>query len=181
MRKPLWIAFGTLAIAVLAGIFALALNLAGREGARPREGGPAPDFTLALYQGFESGLGSSITLSQLRGKVVVINFWASWCAPCRDEAPDLERVWRLYRDKGAIVIGIDELDTESAAIAYLKSFDITYPNGLDLQQRVGKQSYRITGQPETFIVDKKGVLRHTYIQPVNEQELRLVIDRLLAE
>ncbi len=140
----------------------------------PRDSGEAPDFTLV---GFD---GRSITLSQLRGQVVVINFWASWCLPCRQEAAYLEQTWRKYRDRGVTFIGVDWVDTEKEALAYIAEFDITYPNGPDLGTRIA-QAYRIQGVPETFFVDKAGKLRGVHIGPLVPPQLDERIDELLAE
>ncbi len=136
--------------------------------------GAAPDFTLT---GFD---GRTAMLSQLRGKVVVINFWASWCLPCREEAAYLEQTWRKYQDRGVVFIGVDYVDTEKEARAYIKEFNITYLNGPDLGTRIS-QAYQIKGVPETFYVDKKGQLRGLNIGPLKAPELDRKIDDLLAE
>ncbi len=179
-RRLLVFGGALLVIVALLGLLAVGLR---RAGGGPELGQPAPDFSLELYDGGE------LTLSDLRGKVVVINFWASWCDPCRDEAPALERVWREYKDRGVVFIGVDYVDVESAARAYLAEFDITYPNGLDKGQRISR-AYRIRGVPETFFVDKEGniapivvngQLQTRKISPITEAELRSVLDRLLAE
>ena len=172
---------GFLGVVLLVAIFGAGLFNASLVGKRPVEGSPAPDFELALYEGYRANLGASTRLSALRGQIVVVNFWASWCPPCRDEAPDLEATWRAYRDRGVMLLGVDVLDTETDATTYLKSFNISYPNGLDVQQRISKNLYRITGQPETFVIDRQGLIRRTFIQPVNKQDLAVLLDRLLAE
>lgn len=164
--------FIALAVAILF-LAILAAGLIMRHQGRP-ESGPAPDFTLQLFD------GGTFRLSEQRGKVVVINFWASWCQPCKDEAPDLERTWRRYRDKGVIFVGVNWSDTEAKARAYLKEFDITYPNGPDLGRRIG-QKYRIQGVPETFFVDRQGNVRRVVIRPLTEAELVAEIERLLGE
>lgn len=153
-------------LAVGAVVLFVALMAAGivRSAQEQRKSGPAPDFTLPLYGGGE------ITLSALRGQVVVLNFWASWCDPCRDEAPFLERAWRKRKDQGVMFIGIDYLDSEKEALAYLKEFDITYPNGPDLASKIA-QKYRIRGVPETFIVDPEGRIVFFKPGPMTEQEL----------
>ncbi|HIP71854.1 MAG TPA: TlpA family protein disulfide reductase, partial [Anaerolineae bacterium] len=94
------------------------------------DSGMAPDFTLTSFD------GETITLSELRGQVVIINFWASWCPPCREEAPYLEATWRKYKDQGVVFIGVDYVDTETAALAYIEEFDITYFNGPDVGTRI---------------------------------------------
>src|SRR5512135_1211185 len=119
----------------------------------PRASGGAPDFTIQSYT-----TGQNVTLSDLRGKVVIVNFWASWCPPCREEAAYLEQTWRKYQDQGVVFIGVDYVDTEKEALAYIKEFDITYINGPDVGTRIS-QAYNIQGVPETFFVAKNGELR----------------------
>jgi cytochrome c biogenesis protein CcmG, thiol:disulfide interchange protein DsbE len=129
-----------------------------------RKGGHAPDFTLTLYGGDE------ITLAELRGQIVVINFWASWCEPCREEASYLERVWQQRQSDGIMFIGIDYLDSEKEALAYLDQYGVTYPNGPDLASTIA-QKYRIRGVPETFIINKQGQIVYFKSGPVTEDEL----------
>ena len=140
----------------------------------PVENGPAPDFTL---KGFD---GRTVTLSELRGQVVVVNFWASWCLPCREEAAYLEQTWRKYEDQGVIFIGVDYVDTEKAALAYIEEFDITYINGPDIKTRIS-DAYNIQGVPETFFIAKNGELRGVHIGPLKSPQLDEKIEELLAE
>jgi cytochrome c biogenesis protein CcmG, thiol:disulfide interchange protein DsbE len=140
----------------------------------PVESGLAPDFTLTSFD------GHTLTLSQLRGQVVIINFWASWCLPCREEAAYLENTWRNYKDQGVVFIGVDWVDTQKEALAYMKEFDLTYFNGPDLGTRIAT-AYRIKGVPETYFVAKNGELRGVHIGPLQAPELDQKIDELLAE
>jgi len=112
--------------------------------------------------------------------VVVVNFWASWCPPCREEAAYLEATWRDYQDRGVVFIGVDYVDTEAEALAYLEEFEITYFNGPDLGTRIS-QAYRIQGVPETFFIDRNGLLRGVKIGPLFPPELEDRIEALLAE
>ena len=98
-----------------------------------------------------------LTLSSLRGQAVVINFWASWCGPCRDEAPVLEAAWQQYRDQGLVVLGIDREDTPDDARAFIERFELTYPNVRDAQDRL-ETRYGLTGLPETYFVGRDGRL-----------------------
>jgi cytochrome c biogenesis protein CcmG/thiol:disulfide interchange protein DsbE len=158
---------------VLALLALLAWGLV-RAQAGPLDHGQAPDFSLT---GFD---GRSVRLSEQRGQVVIINFWASWCLPCRAEAAYLEQTWRKYQDKGVVFIGVDYSDTEKEALAYIAEFNITYLNGPDLGTRIS-QVYNIQGVPETFYVDKQGVLRGVKIGPLSPPELDEKIEELLAE
>ena len=160
--------------AVLLALLALLAWGLKKAQAGPIESGVAPDFTIT---GFD---GRAVTLSQLRGKVVIVNFWASWCPPCREEAAYLESTWRKYQDKGVVFIGVDWVDTEKEALAYIKEFDITYINGPDIGTRAA-QAYNIQGVPETFYVAKNGELRGVHIGPLKSPELDQKIEELMAE
>lgn len=158
----------------------LAWGLFTRNQTQPTSG-PAPDFTLTLYDGYYGNVGQpSIKLSDLRGKVVLINFWASWCIPCADEAADLEAAYRQYKDQGVVFLGVDWLDNEADARNYLSKFNITFANGPDLQTKIGPL-YRISGVPETYIIDKQGNVRFTKISPVSVAELAAQFEKLLNE
>jgi len=161
------------ALSIGAVILFVALMAAGifRSAQEQRKSGPAPDFTLPLYGGGE------ITLSSLRGRVVVINFWASWCDPCREEASFLEQAWRKRKEQGVMFIGVDYLDSEKEALAYLKEFNITYPNGPDLGSKIA-QKYRIRGVPETFIVDPEGRVVFFKMGAMTEEELLAELAKL---
>ncbi len=169
---------GPLARALIYGSLLGLLGLLGwgllRVQAGPRSEGPAPEFTLTTFQGDE------IVLSELRGQVVVINFWASWCPPCREEAAYLESTWRAYQNKGVVFLGVDYVDTEVEALAYIAEFDITYPNGPDIGTLIS-QAYRIQGVPETFYVAKDGTLRGVKIGPLVPPELEDRLEAMLAE
>jgi cytochrome c biogenesis protein CcmG/thiol:disulfide interchange protein DsbE len=138
-------------------------------------GKKAPDFVLTTFDGEE------INSQELRGKVILINFWASWCNPCKAEAADLEAAWRIYRDSGEVAfLGVDYVDTAPEAKAYLEEFEITYPNGPDLGTHIS-QAFRIRGVPETYIIDKNGVLAHAQIGPFQSlDEITAAIDPLLG-
>lgn len=168
-RTGLLVAFAV--ILALLGLLAWGLR---KVQAGPVESGMAPDFTLTSFD------GRTLTLSELRGQVVIINFWASWCPPCREEAAYLEQTWRKYKDKGVIFIGVDWVDTEKEALAYMDEFDLTYFNGPDIGTRIA-QAYNIQGVPETFYVAKNGELRGVHIGPLKSPELDQKIDELLAE
>ncbi len=136
--------------------------------------GLAPDFSITSFE------GETLTLSELRGQVVVINFWASWCPPCREEAPYLEQTWRKYQDKGVVFIGVDYVDSKPEALAYIEEFDITYFNGPDLRTIIS-QAYNMKGVPETFFIAKNGEIRHVHVGPLVPPNLEMQIDQLLSE
>jgi cytochrome c biogenesis protein CcmG, thiol:disulfide interchange protein DsbE len=159
-----------LAVAVVAAVFGLALARASQT--QPTDG-KAPDFALTTFT------GETITPASLRGKIVVLNFWASWCGPCRDEAPALEAAWQKYKSKGVVFVGVAYTDTERAALAFIKEFGTTFPNGLDLGTRIST-TYRITGVPETFFIDREGNITQFMMYPLNQSILSSVLDRMLA-
>jgi cytochrome c biogenesis protein CcmG/thiol:disulfide interchange protein DsbE len=178
--KPLIIVGALGAIAAVAAIFVVALSLVSQQGARPTPGSPAPDFTLGAYPGYAASLPDELKLSDLRGRPVVINFWASWCVECFKEADALEAAYRKYKDQGVVFLGVGYLDQDTPALAYLKQYDVTYRNGIDMQQRISK-AYRITGVPETFFIDKEGIVREVTIAPLTEAQLSASIEKLLAQ
>ena len=169
MRGGTVVAFSI--VLALLSLMAWGLNKAQTE---PIQSGMAPDFSLTGFDGRE------VTLSELRGQVVIVNFWASWCLPCREEAAYLEQTWRKYKDQGVVFIGVDYVDTEKKALAYIQEFDITYLNGPDLKTRIS-QAYNIQGVPETFFVAKNGELRGVHIGPLVSPQLDDKIEELLAE
>lgn len=118
-----------------------------RSGSQAESGSVAPSFGLPMLDG-----SGSLSDEDLRGKVVVVNFWASWCIPCREEAPLLEETWRAYRDHGVVILGVNIKDGESDARRFVEEFDITYPNVRDLDQALTRD-FGVKGLPETFFVD----------------------------
>ena len=139
-------------------------------------GQAAPDFKLTTYD------GEQYQLSELEGKVVVLNFWASWCKPCEQEATDLEAAWRYYQPQQQVIfLGVDWTDTEKKGLQYLEEFNITYPNGPDLGTRIS-QSYRISGVPETYIIDRSGILTYRKLSPfLSVEEITNAVDPLLVK
>ncbi len=150
----------------------LAARLIQTNQSEHRASGEAPPFTVTTSS------GETITLASLRGKGVVLNFWASWCAPCRDEAALLEATWRRERENGVVFIGLDYLDQEPAAKAYLAEFDVTYPNGPDLRSAAARR-YGIKGVPETFFIDAEGNIQELVIGPiVSQAQLDELLDKI---
>jgi cytochrome c biogenesis protein CcmG/thiol:disulfide interchange protein DsbE len=159
-----------LSVAASAVIFGLAL---ARQAQSQPTSGPAPDFEFTTFD------GQSYSLSDFRGKVVMLNFWAGWCAPCADEAPELEEAWQFYKDRGDVVfLGIAYADNGPSSLAFLERHGVTYLNAPDIGTRVSEM-YNIQGVPETFIIDQDGNVAHFFYAPTNFRYLRSIIDPLL--
>ena len=127
----------------------------------------APDFTLERLD--EPG---SVTLSSLRGKAVVLNVWASWCIPCKEEAPYLEQLWRSQRAKGLVVVGLDAKDFREDARRFVGRFDLTFPLVYDGPgDAIG--DYGVTGFPETFVLDRDGRVVQAFAGAVNGEDERI--------
>ncbi|MFN8378163.1 MAG: redoxin domain-containing protein [Anaerolineae bacterium] len=160
------------AIVVAGAIVALAL---ARQGQTQPTGGAAPDFDFTTFD------GQTMRLSDLRGKVVVMNFWASWCGPCRDEAAELQAAWEHYQDSGDVAfLGVAYADNGPRSIDYLNEFGITYLNAPDLGTRISEQ-YHIQGVPETFIINQDGNVERFIFAGVTREALQRYIDPLLQE
>lgn len=132
---------------------------------------PAPNFTLSMMD------GSQLELTSLRGKPLMLNFWASWCIPCEDEAAVLENLSRQYRDRVAF-LGINVQDTDANARDFVKRFGVTYPNGRDLTGAISVD-YGMSGVPESYFVDRTGQLVRKWQGPLDEARLRAYLDDLL--
>jgi cytochrome c biogenesis protein CcmG/thiol:disulfide interchange protein DsbE len=141
----------------------------------PLLGKPASPFALTAFD------GKPVALDALKGQVVIVNFWASWCYPaCYEEAPSLERAWQTYKDRGLVVVGVNFQDKEEPAKRFLTQFGHTFPNAPDPAGRVSVD-YGVYGVPETYFIDKKGRVRFKQVGPVSDETLKSQIERLLAE
>ncbi len=135
----------------------------------PIVGRPAPSFTLALLD------GRTIRLEDFRGKVVFLNFWASWCAPCRVEAPMLEAAWRQLAANDVVFIGVNTQDEEERARAFVQEFGLTYPNGRDPGGRIAID-YGVWGLPEAFFIDPHGRISGKHVGTLGGERLAAGID-----
>jgi cytochrome c biogenesis protein CcmG/thiol:disulfide interchange protein DsbE len=169
-RGGLSLASIVLLVGILAVVAVFGWALIRSNQTQPTAG---PDFTMTTYD------GQDYRLSDLRGKVVIVNFWASWCIPCHDEAPALQRVYERYKDRGVEMLGVAYTDTDTNALAFIDKYDMTYPTGPDTGTRISDR-YNIIGVPETFVIDQQGNIAKFIMQPTTEAELSAIIDGLLA-
>ena len=166
---PLWVKLTS--VIVLLGFLVLIAMAMQKTNLQPlRVGGDVPDFTLTTFD------GKPVSLSELRGKIVLINFWASWCLTCKGEAAALETVWQEVAQGNEVVfLGVDYADTETEARVYLKEYSITYLNAPDLGSKISHQ-FRISGVPETYVIGKNGRLASIKIGPfVSADEIRAML------
>ena len=173
--------------AVIAIVVAAALELQGRgtdgitgvgiassRATAEAESSPAPAFTMQTLD------DRTVSLDDFRGDVVVINFWATWCTPCREEAPTFAKLWREYRSRGVRFLGINELDDQAAARVFVSDFELGYPSVFDPAGGLA-DDFRLYGMPTTVMVDPDATIRYRFVGYVAEPDLRTAIDSLLGE
>jgi cytochrome c biogenesis protein CcmG/thiol:disulfide interchange protein DsbE len=160
------------AVLVVAGLLATGLGRDPTATASPLVGRAAPDFTLPGVD------GPAVQLSKLRGQVVVVNFWASWCTECHTEQPALNATWQRFRDSGVVVVGVDFQDNTADARDYLAAAGSTYPVVEDADSRTAL-AYGVRGVPETFVLDRSGRVSERFIGAVQTDRLGDRISTLL--
>ena len=135
---------------------------------------PIADANLPLLD------GSNVRISELKGKVVVVNFWASWCPPCRIEAPAIEEVYEKYQKKEVVFLGINVWENQKEANKFIQEFGITYPNAVD---KAGKLvvDFGVSGIPETYILNPDNYIVRRWIGPVTVEGLSFMIDEVLSQ
>jgi thiol-disulfide isomerase/thioredoxin len=162
--------------ALLALVFVAALLVGSLSVAAPSTPAKAPDFKLPLKG------GNDMALSQLRGQVVMINFWASWCGPCRQEMPLLETIHKKYKPMGFTMLGVNVEPDSKLADDFLKKTPVSFPVAYDRESKVSKL-FRVQGMPSTVIVDRKGNVRvvHKGYKPGDENTYLTHIRSLIRE
>ena len=180
MELKLFFRKSALAIAALVIVGFLGLLVWGMLNKQPITGlsgitmvnRPAPDFILMTFK------GTTISLADLRGKPVVINFWASWCPPCRVEASLIERTWRAYKNRGLIFLGVNIQDRKEDALNYIRQFAITYPNGPDPTGEISID-YGVSGLPVTFFVSRDGEIVRRWVGAIERSVLISSIEEIM--
>ena len=167
-----------LVLAILISLFTvfLATGLSNRTSATGRSGEQligekSPEFLAVAID------GDPVFLSNYLGSPIVLNFWASWCPPCRDETPHFEKMWRLYRQKGVVLLGINVQDTVSDADRYIKEFDVTFTNAIDKDGKI-MVDYGVTGLPVTFFIDREGIIIGRWVGSIGESNLKSRVESL---
>ena len=160
-------------VTLLTALFAFGLGRDPSVIRSPLVGRRAPDFTLRTLDG-----SRTVRLSELRGQVVVLNFWASWCAACREEHPSLRAAWERYRDKGMVLVGIDFQDRKQPALAFAREMGGDWPLVEDPGGRTALD-YGVYGVPETFFIGRDGVVSYKRIGASSYELLTDQIQRLL--
>ena len=162
-----------LAVALVAGLLALLIwKVAQGSQNEAKIGKPAPDFTLGRLD-----RAGSLQLSSLRGKVVVLNFWASWCQPCKLEAPDLAASAKKWSGR-VVVLGVDVNDPSGDARGFMRKYGITYPIVHD-NKNVTSPKYGLTGLPETFFLDRRGRIVSHVISGIKAADLQRGVEEAL--
>ena len=172
-RLPLWVfVVALLALFSFIGVIFVALKQA--QTGPISLGQRVPTINLTTFD------GQNMVTSQMNGKVIVINFWASWCQPCASEAAFLQQAYQHYLPGGQVVfMGIDYVDTEPNAVSYISQYHVTYANGPDMGTRIA-QTFHIQGVPETYIIDRQGKLTYKELGPFPSLDSLIhVIDPLL--
>jgi len=156
--------------------FTLLFSMSVTYAASEKLSGKAPNFTL------KSRSGKNIKLSELRGQVVMLNFWASWCGPCRKEMPILEQIHKKYKRLGFTLLGVNVEENTRDAINYLKDVKVTFPILFDNRQKTSKL-YNVSAMPTTVIIDRNGNKRfiHKGYKPGYENEYKKQIKKLVRE
>ena len=149
--RPRWQTYLVFSV-LFAFLFLMAWGILYNQSSDLKVGSPAPAFSLETYD------GSLVSLDDLKGRVVLINFWSSWCDPCDTEAPEIESAWQYFKTEDRIAfVGIAYADTQSGARRFIEDHQITFPNGADLGSEISN-AYRVRAVPESFLIDPQGNL-----------------------
>lgn len=143
--------------------------ISGLTQSTAQKGSPAPDFEISYLD------GRKVRLSDLKGKPILINFWATWCPPCRAEVPEIQNAYEKYKTSGFVVIAVNVQESTSAVAKFMEEFGMTFTVAIDSSGAVGRL-YRVSGIPASFFVDRTGIVREIFVGSLTAAEL----DRLYA-
>jgi cytochrome c biogenesis protein CcmG/thiol:disulfide interchange protein DsbE len=161
---PLKLGGQALAVAGVGFLAALLVWHLTHQTPPPKVGSKAPAFSLPRLQG-----NGNISLASFRGKTVVLNFFASWCAPCKQEAPALESIWKKNRSDGVVVLGVDSGDGRGSARSFLEAHGVTYPIVFDPDEKLAQGPYSLAGLPVTYVINPAGrVVGAPVVGPVSD-------------
>ncbi|MGR4064594.1 MAG: TlpA family protein disulfide reductase [Vulcanimicrobiaceae bacterium] len=173
MNKLWWLAglaFAAIAIFVIAPLFRSGGSVAGPAGLK---GQPAPVFAM------RDDVGRSVSLTGLRGKVVVMNLWGSWCPPCRAELPDLQRLSQAYGPHGLVVVGVNQGESPQRARDFARSLGVTFPIWIDADQSYGRV-YTALGLPTTVVIGRDGIVSAGYDGELTYAQMQAAVAAPLA-
>lgn len=172
MRNSFYIIISTLIVI----FFAVEARGAVLLETAPEIGKVAPEFELKDLS------GARVRLSEARGKVVLLNFWAEWCGPCRAEMPFMENLYKAFKDKGLVVLAVSVDRSEKAVKAFVSDKKLTFKVLMDKDKEVSFDQYGVIGFPTTFLIDKKGVVAEKFMGPMewDSAEMKDTVSRLLG-
>jgi cytochrome c biogenesis protein CcmG/thiol:disulfide interchange protein DsbE len=164
VTRPVKLGAQLLAGAAVAALLALLVWRVTHQAKPTKIGKPVPTFTANRLDG-----NGRLSLASFRGRAVVVNFWASWCGPCKSEAPALERTWKQFAKRGLVVLGVDYTDASSDGRRFVAKRGLTFPIVRDVSGLIGSR-YSLTGVPETFVIDRHGRLVDHLLAPIDRGE-----------
>lgn len=166
-------------VPVVVALALLATACSGSAGADDPLGAKAMNEPAPALAG-DTVQGGTVALADFQGKVVVVNFWATWCAPCRNEQPQLVQLSNEYRDQGVEFLGVTERDDTAKARAWVKEFSVPYPSIVD-EPGAWADDFAFFGLPDTYVIDRAGVIRWSVFGQTDGDQLRPLINQVLAQ
>jgi peroxiredoxin len=159
-------------IAFLLLLIAISCSSPESPSTKPQASKPAQDFALKDITGKE------VKLSSLKGKAVMVNFWATWCHPCREEIPDLQKSYEENKDKGFIILGVNIKENKSKVSKFVEDYKITYPVLLDIDGSVSNE-YHVFGVPMSFFIDKNGIIKDSFVGMMTKEDISKRLEAIL--
>lgn len=177
MKRVVIVLIVVIALAAVLGFGVFSARYS-RDVDNPNLGKAMPSFEMPLFDRYAAEYGDSFSFTEHVGKPMVINFWASWCGPCKYEAPILEAAWQEYQGE-VLFVGVDTLDSSRQdATAFLERFELSFPNGIDQESHISID-YGLFGVPETYFIHADGTLSNRHTGPLTAEVLQEQIQVLL--